>query len=474
MVVPGWAVVANYSGPMTIRHSALGLLLLVTLLQSVVVPVSASADPGWGAPVTLGSTGRETAAPEIAVAPDGEAIATWVGLGRKGLQVSTRRPGEGWSTPIRLAPAGGDPHVAVAAGKAVVVWSGGIRTRRGSGPVVLAATRLAGMEWGRPRNISKERRWRSEPTGEEPQVAISPRGRVAVIWRAHDEGHSTTSFIRSATQLAGKTRWTRPAAISGSIEGESPEIGLTPEDETVAIWGATYNEESGIDVSSRPQTGPWGRAERLARPGAYPEPQLAVTSNGEAIGAWVERGEEGFSGVLQVATRKPGEEWKVETLAPQSHAASPRIVTEPAGGAKVVWVMGESPEKQEIVAATHSPTGGWSAPERLTVDELKSPIEANLDLEVTAAGESVAAWSTFGATGGLTIHASSQPPGQPWTASTEIFTGPTPRLYGAPDLQLAVAPSDETFAIWRCFDGSKWVIKTAARPPSGGSGQPRS
>lgn len=454
---------------MTIRRTALGLLLLAALLQSVAVPASASADSGWGAPVTLGSTGRETAAPEIAVAPDGEAIATWVGSGRKGVQVSTRRPGGEWSTPIRLAPAGGDPHVAVAAGKAVVVWSGGIRTRRSSGPVVLAATRLAGMGWGRPRNISKERRWRSEPTGEEPQVAISPGGTVAVIWRARDEGHRTTSFIRSATQLAGKTRWTKPAAISGSIEGESPAIGVTPEDETVAIWGATYNEESGIDVSSRPQTGPWGRAERLARPGAYPDPQLAVTSKGEAIAAWVTRDEESLDSVLQVATRKPGEGWEVKNLAPQSRAAAPRIVTEPAGGAKVVWVKSDSPEKQEIVAATHSPAGEWSAPERLLADELKSPIEANLDLQVTAAGESIAAWSTFGASGGLTIHASSQPPGQPWTASTEIFTGPTARLYGAPDLQLAVAPSGEAFSIWRCFDGSKFVIKTASRPPSDGS-----
>ena len=67
---------------------------------------------------------------------------------------------------------------------------------------------------------------------------------------------------------------------------------MTPAGEAVAIWGASYNEESNINVSSRPAKGPWKAAGQLGTPGPFPQPQLAMTSKGEAIGAWVKEPEE--------------------------------------------------------------------------------------------------------------------------------------------------------------------------------------
>lgn len=118
--------------------------------------------------------------------------------------------------------------------------------------VIFAATRLRG-QWSRRENISAERRWRAEPEGRDPQIAITRRGEAIAMWTAGDEGHSTTSFIRSATQPLGRRRWTSPVGLRGSIEGQEPQVGVTPKGEAVAIWHAYYNEESGIEVASRPE-----------------------------------------------------------------------------------------------------------------------------------------------------------------------------------------------------------------------------
>jgi len=79
------------------RAGAVALIVVAAMAFSS----TASAAPAWTSPATLGPIG-ESGYPDIAVGPDGEAIAAWVGSGRKGVQVSTRRPGRGWSAPITL------------------------------------------------------------------------------------------------------------------------------------------------------------------------------------------------------------------------------------------------------------------------------------------------------------------------------------------------------------------------------------
>ena len=458
-------------------HRPMRFLLARAVSAALVIAVAmafssrADAAPSWIAPTTLGPTGREGGAPEVAVAPDGEAIATWVGSRPNGIQVSSRRPGKGWSPPVTIAPVREEvegPQVAVSAGKAVIVWTDNVRTRSGSARVVLAATRLRGKRWSKPRNISADKRWRFEPEGEEPQVAMTRRGKAIVVWSASNEGHSTTSFVGSATQAAAATNWTGPVGLRGSYEAEEPQVVTTPAGEAVAIWGASYNEESAISVSSRPPEGPWKGAGRLSTPGTFPQLQLAITSQGEAVGAWVEEPEEGFGTVVRVATRPSGGKWKVKTLAPQDFGASPEIVTEPGGRAQVVWAQGASFAEQTIVASTHASGGAWSEPMSLAGEGLQLPAVSESPIAVTPGGESIALWASASSSGERSsIYSSSRPRGQPWSPPTEISTSPAGPLYGAPGLQLAIAPDGGAFAVWRCFDGTRWVIKAATRPAAG-------
>ncbi|HWC48163.1 MAG TPA: hypothetical protein VG448_04725 [Solirubrobacterales bacterium] len=441
------------------------MAVIVALSASNGVSATAIAAPAWSKPVTLGPTGREGGTPEIAVTPDGEAVVVWEGGQPKGIQVTSRRPGQDWGPPLLLRRGSEtDPQIAATGRKAVVVWGDDIEARGVEASAIFAATRQRGGRWSKPRNIAAEKGGLYESEGRDPQVAITRRGEAIAMWTAGDERHSSFSFIRASTQpLRGG--WTAPHGLRGSIEGEEPQLGVTPKGEAVAIWNAYYNEESGIEVASRPPGGKWSYVKRLANPGAFPDPRLAITSTGEAVAAW--EFEEPSHG-LQEATRKPRGRWSVRTLAPPESEAfsAPQVVAEPGGAAAVVWarsIFRSGSEREEDAVATHRRDGAWTEPVSLFGEgvALRRPAIA-----VTGSGEWIAMWSSVGPEGETAIQASSRGLGQPWEAPVNVSGSPAARPSGSSDLRVAVAPSGEAFAVWRAYDGTRWVIEAATRPPA--------
>jgi len=451
--------------PLPIRAGSVALVVAATMA----VTPSADAAPAWTSPTVLGPAAREMGAPDVAVAPDGEAIAAWVGSRPQRVLASSRRPGKGWSPPVTIARIGEEvegPEVAVSGGKAVIVWSDTIHTRSGEAGVVLAATRLRGKRWSRPRNISAERRWYEEPEGREPQVAITRSGKAIVIWQAGNEKHRSVSFVGSAFQPAQGTEWSAPVGIRGSYEAEQVQLAVSPAGEVAAIWGAYYNEESTIGVSSRPAHGPWKSASLLSTPGPFPEPRIAMTDRGEAVGTWAMAPEGGLESTVQVTTHTPGGKWRVKSLAPEDYGTGPEIVTEPGGRATVVWTNFVSSEEGEVVSSTHAPGVGWRQPRSLAAEGLQLPSSSESSIAVTQAGEAVALWVADGPLGKrTTIVSSSRRRPHPWTEPQPVSTSRCGQLYGR--IPLALAPDGEAFAVWRCFNGNRWVLKSATRPAPG-------
>ena len=244
----------------------------LVVAAAMVFASTASASPHWSAPTVLGPAVSDIGVPDVAVAPDGEAIATWVGGRPARILVSSRRPGKGWSPPVAIAPVreevGEGPELAVSARKAVIVWSDTIRTRSGEAGVVFASTRLRGKRWSRPRNISAEKRWHEEPYGREPQVAMTPRGKAIVIWQAENEKHRTVSFVASTTQAAAGADWTAPVGIRGSYEAEGAQLAVSPAGEAAAIWGAILQRR----IQDRRFESPGERAVEIGEPALDPGP----------------------------------------------------------------------------------------------------------------------------------------------------------------------------------------------------------
>jgi hypothetical protein len=316
---------------------------------------------------------------------------------------------------------------------------------------------LRGGRWSKPENISKEKRWRWEPEGEDPQVAITRGGEAIAMWTAGDEGHSTTPFIRSATQPLGGG-WTSPVGIRGSIEGQEPQVEVTPDGEAVAVWHAFYNEESGLETASRPAGGKWSRVKRLTNPGAFPEPQLAITPKGEAVAVWsLELGEG-----LQVATRNADRRWGVKTFmaAPAERFSLPQLVTEPGGAAALVWARDQYDGGEDAAVAVHPRGGDWTEPAKLFGEGTEGRRPA---VAATRGGEWIAVWKTALPEGGSVIQSSSRRRGQPWRAPVSLAGSSVAPLRGSSRPGIAVAANGEAVAIWERYDGKDWVIETATR-----------
>lgn len=156
----------------------------------------------------------------------------------------------------------------MSAGKAVIAWMDTIETRFGEARVIFAATRLRGQRWSRPRNISAEKRWRSEPDGAEPQVAITfvsespiavtPQGESIAIWMA-DTSREEPTTVLSSSRRRGQP-WTAPTAIStspaGPLYGASDlRLAIAPSGEAVAVWRSFNGTRWVIRSATRPPAG---------------------------------------------------------------------------------------------------------------------------------------------------------------------------------------------------------------------------
>jgi hypothetical protein len=383
--------------------------------------------------------------------------------------VSSRAPGRGWRHEKAFPSYNqGEPQIAATGRKAVLVWSGAPRDHPSQGGAsIFAATRFPGRSWSKPQKLSAGKRWFREPEGEDPQVAITPQGEAVTMWSASDEGHSTTTYIKTAS-LPLHGGWSPAIGLPYSIEGIEPRLAVGPSGEAVAIWRASYNLESGLEATNRPAGGEWSTVDRLSNPGPFPQLQIATTRSGEAVAAWELETEEG-SGTqyVQVATRRPGRPWRLHTFSPLPGEVigNPQVVIAPGGRAAVVWVR--SPltgllEKGEYVVAIRFPAGGWTEPRAL----LGVDFQGQVEFAVTGRGEWVAVWRAAGAGPRQSlIQASRKPPGQAWSAPATLAGAPGARISRASEPRLAVTPKGEASAAWRAFNGNGWVIEAATRRP---------
>lgn len=92
---------------------------------------------------------------------------------------------------------------------------------------------------------------------------------------------------------------------------------------------------------------------------------------------------------------------------------------------------------------------------------------------VTSGGDSISLWQSRGLLGEETlIQSASRPRRGAWSAPGVISaSAPAPNYGVAAVPKLGVAPSAEAFAVWRCLDGTDWMVEAASRPPMNPGGR---
>lgn len=228
--------------------------------------------PGFSAPVTLATAATD---PRLAVAPDGRAVAAWIGP-EGAVWAAVRHRATGWRPAQRLsgaAPARG-PSVAMGGiGGAIVGWLEDAPT--------IAILDPAGA-WSAPEGVA--------PPGplvakDRPAVAMDLLGQTAAVaWR---QGPAPL-----ALRVAWRGNPARPWRVSRIADparnvGE-PALAMSQSGDALVAW--SHPLASGADIRARrvPRGGPLGPVETVSTgSGSRVEPALAIGSGGAVTAAWV-------------------------------------------------------------------------------------------------------------------------------------------------------------------------------------------
>ncbi len=323
----------------------------------------AGAAPAWLAPVDLSAAGQDAGNPQVAVDPQGNAVAVWDRYSGTHyiVQGATRPAGGAWQTPVDLSAAGNDATGAQVAvdpqGNAIAVWY----AFNGTNNIVQAATRAAGGAWQTPVSLSASGQ---DATG--PQVAVDSQGNAVAVW---DSSNGTNLIVQGATRAAGGA-WQTPVNLSAAGQDAfGAQIAVGPQGDAVAVWDRSNGANYIAQGAPRPAGGAWQTPVTLSTAGQNATgPRVAVDSQGNAIAVWDRSN--GTNTIVQTATRPAGGAWQtpVNLSAAGQNANYPQIAFDPQGNAVAVWyrsngtkdiVQGEGYDAAgPLLRATSIPTAG--------------------------------------------------------------------------------------------------------------------
>ncbi len=348
---------------------------------------AASRPPGgtWSAPAVLSRKGQEVGEPEIAVDAAGRAVAVWQRSFRGDVIVdsASRAPGGAWSRPVDISEKGGRAMVSQVAvdpdGTAIAVW----QRFDGRNTVVQGASQPSAGAWSRPVNLSAGGQ---EALG--PQVAVGAGGAAVAVWR-HVSGFKVV--VQSASRRPGGA-WTKPVDVSRKgEEAFAPQVAIDSAGEAVAVWEQSGGDGYSVEAATRPPGRAWSRPASLSPKGSdATSPQVAVDDAGEAVAVWKSRGE--YS-IVQGAARPSGGAWSrpVALSANGGNAIEPQIALDGAGEAIAVWQRSDG-RGFIVESAARPPAAAWSAPTLLSA---KGREGEEPQVAVAAGGEAVAVWGRF-------------------------------------------------------------------------------
>lgn len=385
------------------RTGAVGLAVaLAAFLATAVVAPAATLAAQWLEPVGISSAAQSPSAPQVAVDPDGDAVAVWET--GDSVWAASRTAGGTWTAAEKLSVVGyvGDaPQVAVDGegnATAVWVWTGSHMA------IVQAAYRPKGGSWGEPVDLSNTERSAREPqidvhedgravavweqtiddtysviaaaqrpaggawgaaeqlsaggkNAYQPQVGLDSSGRPTVVWaRWTDVGHTR---IQAAGWSVGDGWEDLPADISDAgSDSHTPLVAVGPDGEATVIWLREHGGTTVLRSASRPGAGEgWSDATWVTGIGVVEQPALAVDGQGGAMAVWRSRGD--FSAPLSFSRRPAGGAWEDPGSVPNSGAwaSHPDVALAADGEATVAWQFYD--RDKQVVEAGIERDGQW-------------------------------------------------------------------------------------------------------------------
>jgi hypothetical protein len=357
-----------------------------------------------------------------------------------------------WLAPLDLSAAGQtalNPHVKVdPQGNTVAVWE----RFDGTTYIVQSAVRPAGGVWQAPVDLSVAGQY-----AEVPQLALDPQGNAVAVWTRRN---GTNFIIQSASRPAGGV-WQAPVDLSlAGGNASNPQVAVDPQGNAVAVWFRSNATNYIIQAAARPAGGVWQAPVDLSVAGqnAY-DPQVALDSQGNAVAVWERSNGSNF--IIQSAWHAAGSAvWSgaVDLSGAGQSASSPQVAFAPLGNAVAVWHRYNG--ANWIIQSAADPVGGpWQAPVDLSVAGQSATYP---HVAFTPLGNAVTVWQRYDGTNYI-IQSAARTAGGSWLVPVDLSAGGG----DAGMAQLAVDPQGDAVAVWRRYDGTNYIIQSAARTAGG-------
>ena len=261
-------------------------------------PIGPSGKAGWTATHSISAPGESAFAPDVALNPDGRAVAVWYRIRAhrvRAMRAATRRPGHGFGPPKTIGQAdqtsgNNPPSVPDVAldrrGDATAVWL----RKDGQGNLrVVASFQPVGGEFGPVEALSQ-----AGGPAFDPQIAFAPNGRAIAVWERLVAPGQTR--VKAAVKPPGQRSFGDPVSISGAAFNSAfPKIGIGG-GRAVVVWLAgPPPPAAGNHVIQAARLSSGGRVlpvQTVSQPDADADrPSLAVEPrSGKAAVAWTQFG----------------------------------------------------------------------------------------------------------------------------------------------------------------------------------------
>ncbi len=390
--------------PATRRRAAASALAAAGLLALGTGQALGVTPSPWRSPEPFSPPAGGALTPDVAVNPDGSAVAAWVQPQSGGtfvVQAGLREFGGSWAAPQTLsAPSSSqslDPDVAIDAdGNAVVAWS--LPSSASVSAVQARLRPFALGAWQPVQTLST-----AGALAVRPEVTIGPSGGAVAAWLEQAPGQGLGQ-VQTAAREAASGAFSAPAPL-----GPSGAFGVTLDADgagtTLAVVQVGGPPSSTWQTALRPPGGPFGVLQALPTP-SPPIVDAAVGAGGRQFAVGPEPGED--PKVVVFSTRTGAGAWSafapISPAGPAVEVSAAQVALDGDGNPTVLWQRAVKKSNGQgnvatTVAAEGPAAGPFGAPVRLSPADKAAP---TVGLGVNAQGTAVALWGrTSGSNDGL-------------------------------------------------------------------------
>lgn len=403
-----------------------------------VMPVAAESGFVWGTAVLIETDDAGAASsPQVAIDPQGNAIAVWQQSDgtRRNIWANRFVPGVGWGTAVLIeaddAGSARWPQIAVdPQGNAIAVWQQWDGTRTN----IWANRFVSSVGWGSAEPLEID-----HSSARKPQIATDPQGNAIAVWSQSDSIW--------ANRFVPDVGWDRRTGLLETKAGLAalPQVAIDPQANAIAVWQQSDFTRFNIWANRFVPDVGWGTPRLIEADdaGSAFSPQVAVDPPGNAIVVWHQ--EDGMRTSSIRATRfVPDIGWGLSELLETNDAGParwPQVAVDPKGNAIAVWHQWDG-TRRSIWANRFDSSVGWGSAELL--DNSRSEA-SNPQIAIDPEGNAIAVWHQQNDANGYDIWANRFVPDVGWGTAELVETDDAGRAIWP---QIAVDAQGNAAVVW--------------------------